>query len=130
MQNINYIKVYTNKIIINNNQTKYISLNKYLDSILLDQLTTYDGRICAVREKYGFVKLTPIYINKTNILIPLNNLKDFENIYINICNIIKLESKKHNTLIVFKDTEHIIVNKKINMINKYIKRAITINHYS
>ncbi len=130
MININYIKVYTNKIIIDDNIKLNISVEKYLDKILLEQLTTYEGRTKAIKLKYGFVKLTPIYIDQTNILIPLYNLKDYENIYINMCNIVTLKSKGSKTIILFKDSKEITVNKKINIISKYIVRARTINHYS
>jgi len=82
MNNINYIKAYSNKIIINNNEVINQNINTYLNNILIHQLTTVYGRVDAIKNLYGYKKLVPIYINSQLILFPISNLKEYENIYI------------------------------------------------
>ena len=48
---------------INNEvEEKEILLEKYLNNICLEFLTTLSGRIEAIKEKYNIVKNVPIYI--------------------------------------------------------------------
>ena len=71
MKNINYIKAYTNKIVINNIKTIEMSIVDYLNLLLLKQLTTYQGRIDSIKKIYGIKKLVPIYIDPNINLFPV-----------------------------------------------------------
>ena len=130
MNRINYIKTYTKKIIINGSVVINMNLKEYLDNILLDQLTTYEGRKNAIKKRYAIYKLTPIYVNNMLMLFPINNLKDYENIYINVYNIKSLGKIKKQTMIEFIDNTKILINKNTKIIDNYIKRIISINHNS
>lgn len=130
MMNINYIKAYTNKIVINNIKTIEMSIVDYLDLLLLKQLTTYQGRIDSIKKIYGIKKLVPIYIDPNINLFPVYNLKDYENIYINVVNILKVKKHKNSSLICFKGGDELLIDKNITILNKYIKRALRINHNS
>ena len=130
MKTINYIKTYSNKIIINDRQILNYNINVYLNNILLSQLTTVVGRVEAIKTIYGFKKLVPIYIDRQLILFPIANLKDYENIYVNASNIIRIIKKETFTVIEFICGKKLYVNKSYFQINKYYKRAISINHNS
>lgn len=130
MNNINYIKAYSNKIIINDNEVINQNINIYLNNILIHQLTTVYGRVDAIKNLYGYKKLVPIYINSQLILFPILNLKEYENIYINACNIIRITKNKSNTIIEFIGNKKIYIKKSYLQINKYYQRAISINHNS
>ena len=75
-------------------------------------------------------KLIPVYIDNSNIFVPINNLKEYENIYINAARVIKTAAKGKRTIVYFIDKTKLEVNKNENLIIKYISRAISINHNS
>ena len=130
MKQINFIKAYTNRIIINNVDIYLQSIEEYFDNLLLNQLTSYKGRIDAIKRKFKFQKLIPVYIDNLNIFVPINNLKEYENIYINAARVIKTAAKGKSTIVYFIDKTKLEVNKNENLIIKYISRAISINHNS
>ena len=130
MKQINFIKTYTNRIIITNVDIYLQSIERYFDDLLLNQLTSYKGRIDAVKRKFKIQKLIPVYIDNSNIFVPINNLKEYENIYINAARVIKTVAKGKSTIVYFIDKTKLEVNKNENLIIKYISRAISINHNS
>ena len=130
MNNINYIKTSYDKIIINDETIINQSINNYLNYILLQQITTLEGRVDAIKKIYGFKKLVPIYINKNNILFPVYNLKEYENIYINACSVIGVYKRDSKTVIEFVGFKKLIINKSIKQILKNFERALSINHNS
>ena len=121
---INYIKQIDKQLIIfyENNTPKIYkeSIETYIDNILLNDLTTYKGRLDAVKKKYNYKKLIPIYINQYICLIPLYSLKSEYNLYINIYNILDING---STIIAFKNGMKIKINKQIKTIKDYVKRA-------
>ena len=130
MIKLNYIKTYTKEIYVNGKEKLNIKFNDYINQLLLGQLTTLKGRVDAIKSKYKLLKLTPIYINKYMCLFPIYNLKDYENIFINVFEIKTLDTINKKTRIEFINGDKLIVNKNINVINNYIRRAISINHNS
>ncbi len=123
---INYIKILNRQIEIHENcKIKIVdqTLNKYLNRILIDDLTTLKGRMDAVKNKYQFKKLIPLYINETLCLMPIDNKKSINNIYINIKSINFI---KDSTTIVFYNGEELKINIKKSLITKYIERAFLI----
>ena len=130
MNTINFIKTYTNKIILNDKENIYSTMEEYLNKVLLNQLTTLKGRLDAIKKLYGFRKLVPLYITNTLILFPINNLKDYENIYINAVNIINIYKHGSKTVIEFQGSTKLCVNKNCSQVIKYYQRALSINHNS
>ena len=130
MININYIKSFSKKIIINDESILYQTIEEYFDYLLLQQLTNLKGRIAATKKLYGYKKLVPIYINSSLVFFPINNLKEYDNIYINARNIINIYEKGSKTVIEFMGTDKLYVNKSYNQIIKYYNRSLSINHNS
>ena len=130
MNNINFIKSKTKQVVINNSKTLTITFESFINMLLLDQLTTYQGRLDAIKIKYKMHKLTPIYINAYLCLFPVSNLKDFENTYINAYRVKTIIRLSDATCIVFMDNTKLFIKKNFSLINKYFKRAISINHNS
>lgn len=117
---INYIQKSNRSIIINNQKTVNMTLEKYIDFLLINDLSTYAGRIKSIRQRYGYRKLVPIYIDNTICLIPLENKKSLNNIYLNVHEINIIEE---TGLIIFNNGDSLITNKKIKTLYKYIQRA-------
>ena len=130
MININYIKSFSKKIIINDESILHQTIEEYFDYLLLQQLTNLKGRIAATKKLYGYKKLVPIYINSSLVFFPINNLKEYDNIYINARNIINIYKKGSKTVIEFMGTDKLYVNKSYNQIIKYYNRSLSINHNS
>lgn len=126
MIKINYIIEKGNNIYINNKTHIQTNFRKYIETYLESQLTTFKGRVDAIKNKYGFHKLIPIYISHQLCFIPLNNLKDYELVYINIYEINLIQKVKNKTLIKFHDQSEIIINKQFNSIYNNYKRALII----
>ncbi len=104
-----------------------VHINKTIDNLFnewcLEELTTYKGRMEALRIKYRFKKLVPVYINKKITLFPLFDKKDLNNVYINYINVLFVEKQGQNTIIEFINHEQLIVEKNYQIINKYYKRC-------
>ncbi len=110
-----------------------IHINKPIDKLLnewcLEELTTYSGRMEAIRIKYHLRKLVPVYINKELMLFPVSDKKDLNNIYINSLNVLMLEKQGKNTQIEFINHYLLILNKEYEKVDRYYQRTIDI-YYS
>jgi len=126
---MNYIKKTQKNIYVDEIKLS-IKLVKYLDSLLLSQLCTMEGRINAIKCKYKFIKLTPIYINESICLIPLQSFSSITNLFINIKEILDIKKYDNRTLIIFKDNKRIIVDKTYKSFKENYKKAsmITIQY--
>lgn len=120
---INYIQILNREIKINNKTVIQKTFEQYLNSLLIKDLTTYKGRIDAIRIKYNYRKLIPIYICEDLCLIPIENKKSIDNLYLNIYSIKYIDITSN---IIFNDNTIIKLDKKYHIIKKYIKRALTI----
>lgn len=126
MEKIKYIIEKPPYIYINNKIKIKNTFKKYIEDILLEQLTTYKGRIDAIKKIYGYKKLTPIYINEQICFIPLNSLKDYEQVYINIYQVKYFKKINYQTEVKFLDNTEIIINKLYNNIYNNYKRGLII----
>lgn len=113
--------------------SKEIKLLEKIDKVFnkwcLDSLTTYKGRMEAIKQKYQLKKLVPIYINKDLMLFPVNNKKDVDNIYINVLSILKIEEENNLTKIIFKNNDFVYLTKSYKLVNNYYKKCLKI-YYS
>ena len=109
-----------------NNKILNKTLEKYFNEILLDSLTTYRGRINAIKEKYHFKKYVPIYISSNCCFIPISKLDDINNMFINVYTILDICKINDKTKITFIDNTSIVINKKYQQYISIIKRAISI----
>ena len=99
------------------------TFNQFMDNLLLNDLTTYEGRISATKQKYHLIKQTPIYINDNCVLISTASARNLDNIYLNIKTILLLEEKGTSTIITFLDQTTISIPFKRRHITSLIQRA-------
>ena len=112
---------------INNEvEEKDILLERYLNNLCLDDLTTLKGRIDAIKEKYHIVKNVPIYIKDNLVLFPTSNKKQYSNIYLNSVYIKKIIPKEENTLIIFYDNQKLIIDKHYHKIKLSYEKCLKI----
>lgn len=118
----NIVKIHHNIIV---NETIYNLINQEC----LKNLTTYSGRVEATKQIFKIYKLIPIYINQGLILQPLYSRKSYEQIYINICNIKKINKVNDRMVITFINENSIFVDFKVERMKRYLKLCLKIKDY-
>lgn len=128
-----YLRKNNRSTIIRNLFQEEICVNLTIDSILEDaclkDLTTLKGRIDAISKVYHIYKHIPIYLTDDIILITTSNKKRFDNIYINICNIVDMVRDNNSTIIIFFDRSYLVIDKPYHLIKKYYDKSININKF-
>lgn len=106
------------------------SLNYNIEKLCNKFLFSYNGYKKALKLKLNLKSLQPLYLNKNLILIPIKNIKDYDNLFINfkaITSIIKINSE--NTKLIFDTGEFLNINKNINFFFEKEKEIIKIENY-
>lgn len=127
---INYIEINNRSLHVFEEAKNYrieTNLESFLNSILINKLTTYKGRIDAIKIKYRFFKNVPIFIDDSLCLINCFNKKNLDNIYINVKAISNFKKENNYIRIDFIDNSHLFVKKKFEIIKKYIDKANSIS---
>ena len=98
------------------------SLKKFLNELCLQEYTTLEGRIKAIKHLFNFKNNPPLYINHHIILVKVLTKDDIYwiNVY-NIVDIVKVNS--YQTKIIFKDNSTLLINKNKNSVIKSFKKA-------
>lgn len=130
-QDILYVKKANRGVVIKKLNQPEITINLLLEDLLnqalLKDLTTLEGRIQAISLSYHIYKHIPIYLTNNLILMPTNNKKQIDNIYINSYNIIDMVTKnKDETIIIFFDNSQILINRPYHLIKKYYDISLKI----
>ena len=118
------------------NSTNIVKVQKELivnDSIYniiniecLKLLTTIEGRVEAIKQVYKIFKFVPIYINEGLILQPIYNSKAWNQIYINICNIKKINKVNDRLVITFINEKTIYLDISLDRMKRYLKKCLKI----
>ena len=118
------------------NSTNIVKVQKELivnDSIYniinikcLKLLTTIEGRVEAIKQVYKIFKFVPIYINEGLILQPIYNSKAWNQIYINICNIKKVNEVNDRLVITFINEKTIYLDISLDRMKRYLKKCLKI----
>lgn len=106
------------------------SLNYNIEKLCNKFLFSYNGYKKALKLKLNLKSLQPLYLNKNLILIPIKNIKDYHNLFINfkaITSIIKIDNS--NTKLFFNTGETLIINKNINFFYDKEKEINKIENY-
>ena len=115
----NIVKI-RNELIVNE------TINKIINQTCLKFLTTLDGRIEAIKQVYKISKFVPIYINEGLILQPIYSIKSWKQIYINICNISKINKVNDHVVITFINEKTILLEISYERMKQYLKRCLKI----
>lgn len=106
---------------LSSNKTINKPLSTLLNEACLESLSTLNGRLEAIKTIYNISKCIPVYINQNAIMQPLYDKKAWNQIYVNICNIVKLTNNDEQTKILF------IGGKVLNVDISMRKLSILIN---
>lgn len=115
--------IYTTNNIIHISKT----IENVFDEWCIDTLSTYKGRLDAIKKKYHLKKQVPIYINTDLMIFPIKNKKDIDNIYINALNILNIDEDINGfTVIKFINNELLKIEKEHKIIEKYFLKTMSI----
>ena len=115
--------IYTTNNIIHISKT----IENVFDEWCVDTLSTYKGRLDAIKKKYHLKKQVPVYINTDLMIFPIKNKKDIDNIYINALNILNIDEDINGfTVIKFINNELLKIEKEHKIIEKYFLKTMSI----
>lgn len=102
------------------------TINKLINKTCLKFLTTLDGRIEAIKQVYKISKFIPIYISDGLILQPIYSNKSWNQLYINICNIKKVNKVNDQAVITFINEKTIFLEISYDRMKRYLKKCLKI----
>ena len=102
------------------------TINKIINRTCLKFLTTLDGRIEAIKQVYKISKFVPIYIFDGLILQPIYSNKSWNQLYVNICNIKKVNKVNDQTVITFINEKTIFLEISYERMKRYLKKCLKI----
>lgn len=106
-----------------------VTIETFLNGFCINALTTLQGRIVAIKQKYNIRKNVPIYISHQLFLFSTFNKRDLNNIYINAYNILTIKKDaENNAVIIFKNRSELLIGKKYEIIKSYYEKALIINN--
>lgn len=97
-----------------------------IKELCLDHLTTYEGYVKAIQNKYHKHHLIPLVLSNDISLIPIMRVRAYENIWINVCAIKSIKAITHGVMITFLSENTLNINKNISILKKSIIFANTI----
>ncbi len=86
------------------------SLQGYLDGLLLGELTTFEGRMAALRKRTGMKRNLPIPIDDTICLYPTKSLREPDVVCINYHRVLSIRDKRSFSEVIFKDLSILTVD--------------------
>lgn len=101
-------------------------IKKVINQTCLKFLTTIEGRIEAIKQVYKISKFVPIYINNNLILQPVNSIKNWQQIYINIYNIKKVNKVNDQVVITFINDKVLYLDISYERMKRYLKKCLKI----
>lgn len=103
-----------------------ISFKKVINKLCLDNLSTLEGRMEAVKEKFAFKYNIPIYINNDIILM---KVKLKHNYWINICSIKEIYKNSNKTDILFTEGIILSIDKKYELVKLIYNKTKVITDF-
>ncbi|MFH5881993.1 competence protein ComK [Liberiplasma polymorphum] len=102
-------------------------LIQFINTLLIKELTTFDGRIEALKKQCSLKYNVPIYINHKLCLFSLTPLRDTDVICLNVHAIQAIiEQEINKTMIIFNSNETLILNYNYRLVKKRYDRTIQI----
>jgi hypothetical protein len=118
--------IYQNNQVINHRNKSNLSIIKSLCKI---HLTSYEGYTKAIHHTFGYKYKIPIYLSKHMQWIATSNIKCYENVWINVANIKKIEKDNQGTRVEFYSQLQIITNLTISDWTAYHQKLRNIETY-
>lgn len=117
--------------IVFKNHTSYFEKSAFsvAKAICERKLFTYETRAALTKKKLQVKVRIPIYINKEILLIPTKSPKNYDCIWLNYFNIVKVIKKNHYCEVVFSNLQTLTLKESYSKIMKSLKVANLISNY-
>ncbi len=105
-------------------------LKKYINTLCMENLSTYEGRRQAVINLLNERDNIPIYIDEYTFLYPTKSLREYNMMFVNYNEVLsyrKVDSK--HTLLIFKNLDELIIEVTVTKVRKQHKRIEIISNY-
>ena len=100
-----------------------------IKKLCVSHLFTYQGYLSAVKECLKMSYKVPIYMSEAHQWIALENIRCYENIWINMANVETTKRHHEGTQFVFFDTQTLCVKNKYEHILSLIEKLSAIRAY-
>ncbi len=128
-----YIKRHEEGIIINDKKGSKImntSIKKYINSLCMKNLSTYDGRREAISVLLGEKNNIPIYINKEIFLYPIKSIRVYDTVFVNFNEILSVKMVGIGyTKFIFTNLSEITLEVSIHKVRKQHTRIKKLLEY-
>lgn len=104
------------------------NIERYLNMLCLNELTTLEGRIEAIKNKFNLIKNVPIYINPHLVLFTIKCTKTIDNIYVNSIYIKSIIKNEKICRIIFYDNQEININSTYSTLKTKYEKCIKIKN--
>jgi competence transcription factor ComK len=114
-----------------NNETEIINkpVISYIKSLCYKHLFNYEGYKDAIKRVFGFKYKIPLYIDESLQLIPIERVRNYENIWVNFKAIDEIKVKEDTLEIYFYSHQKITIKSKMKTMKNQIKRLEQIRIY-
>lgn len=97
-----------------------------IKKLCLEHLTTYEGYVKAIQNKYDKHHLIPLILSNELSLIPIMRVREYDNIWINACAIKSIKTITNGVMITFLSENTLKIDKNISFLKNSIIFANTI----
>ncbi len=107
---MNYILKTAQGIMVNDGEGMHLEkkgMRQYLNELAIEEHVTYEGRIRALRARYGLKNNVPLYLSQETCLYPLRPLRATDAVFVNYFNVLSLRQGRNG------DAEIIFTNLAI-----------------
>ena len=109
--------------------TQTPSIQQFLRQLLINQLTTVEGRLNATRHSLKRKRDIPLMINNHQCLMPLPNHQCPERMYINVCAVKDIKHTQSDTKIHFYSGNIIALKGDFRTLKKRLSKSLCDLHY-
>ena len=100
-------------------QTVSKGLLQFINELMIEEYTTYEGRRKALKKKFNLKYNIPIYVHETCCFYTTKSIRDIETVCINYHKVLTIKKTSDNqTEVVFKDLHTLRVNTPYNKVKR------------
>lgn len=105
-------------------QTIKKGVKQFLNELMIEECTTFEGRRKALKKKFNLKYNIPIYVHEACCFYTTKTLRDVDNVCVNFHDVLTIKQAPNNKAdIVFKDLHILRVNASYNTIVRKHQRT-------
>jgi competence protein ComK len=85
------------------NEIIKLGIRQYIDSLCVNNLSTFEGRIEAAKRLLHRTQLVPVYVDRNTLLFPTGAIRNLNMYYVNYHQIANVFQEENSVYIIFHD---------------------------